>query len=149
MDINRRSLELTRSRVEKGDAAVLEQNLIRWKSAVRKRSDRPLSAASQRRVPISPDLPGSNPARLGAVTPPAIPSTIPLRRAGEREPSINGRIFELLRLTTAVRGSRDRAGGSGSRPNLTMSAGYSRVNSSFDDQFGHDGDRRVDTAKRS
>ena len=146
-DINRRSLELTRKRVEKGDAAVLEQNLIMVEIS---RAEAQRSTLSGRLAAARSDisrLAGLESSEAWAPTPPAIPSTIPLpglaARALDQRPDL-----QLLRLTQLLGEAETALAEAEARPNLTISAGYSRVEFQVRRSVRPDGHRRVDTVKR-
>jgi cobalt-zinc-cadmium efflux system outer membrane protein len=136
LESNRRSLDLIRARVEKGDAAALEQSLI----AVE------IGRAEAQRVSLAGQLESARAdiARLigleagetwSAPAPSAPPLTMTLaalqKRALEQRPDL--RAFALLEEQGAAATALAEAEG---RPNITASLGYSHVTSRFDDRFG-------------
>jgi cobalt-zinc-cadmium efflux system outer membrane protein len=133
--LSRRSLELIRARVEKGDAAVLEQNLMMVEIS---RVDAQRSAASgglqAARLDIS-RLAGLESGDTWTVAAPPIPARIPLdaliSRAMEQRPDLR-----MLRLARQLGEAETALAEAEARPNLSLSAGYSRFTSRFDDQFG-------------
>jgi cobalt-zinc-cadmium efflux system outer membrane protein len=133
--LNRRALELTRARVEKGDAAVLDQNLI---SVELSRVEAQRSAVSGRLEAARSDiarlagLQSGETWTVAAVTdPPAIELPGLVNRALERRPDL-----QILRLARKLGEAETALAEAEGRPNWTVSAGYTRVTSRFDDQFG-------------
>ena len=135
LEANRRSLDLTRARVERGDAAVLEQNLI----AVE------ISRVEAQRATVSGQLEAARAdvSRLmglesGDIWAVIAPSSSPSLDVVElRRKALNQR--PDLRTLTLLQEQGDAAtvlAEAEARPNITVSAAYSRVSSRFDDQFG-------------
>lgn len=135
IDVNRRSLELTRARVEKGDAAVLEQNLIMVEIS---RAEAQRSAVSGRLEAARSDisrLAGLESGTSWTVARPTVPPTISIE--GLAATALSQRPdLRLLRLTQQRGSAETELSKAEARPNLTVSAGYTRVSSRFDDQFG-------------
>jgi cobalt-zinc-cadmium efflux system outer membrane protein len=134
-NINRRSLELTRARVEKGDAALLDQNLIMVEIS---RAEAQRSAVAGRVAATRADisrligLPAGETWTFPVVT---FPSTVAFDgladKALDQRPDLR-----LLRLTRQAGDAEIAVAEAEARPNWTLAAGYTRVSSRFDDQFG-------------
>lgn len=137
LEANRRSLDLTRARVERGDAAVLEQNLIVVEisrvEAQRATVSGQLEAA---RADVS-RLMGLESGDIWAVIAPSSPPSPSLELIELRRKALDQR--PDLRTLTLLQEQGDAATAlaeAEARPNITVSAAYSRVSSRFDDQFG-------------
>ncbi|MCL4850201.1 MAG: TolC family protein [Bryobacteraceae bacterium] len=135
LELNRQSLELTRVRVEKGDAAQLEQNLIVVEIG---RVEAQRSVASGRMEAARSDISrliGVAPGETWTAAARAVPSIIPLeglasKAAGQRPD------LRLLRFARQFAEAEISLAEAEARPNVTASVSYSRVTSRFDDQLG-------------
>lgn len=137
IEANRRSLDLTKARVAKGDAAVLEQNLIAVEisrlQAQRASVSGQLEAA---RADVS-RLVGFEPGEHWTVTEQAPAPLIPPELEELRRKALDNRPDLRIASLGQEQGEALTAlAEAEARPNVTVSAGYSRVTSRFDDQFG-------------
>ena len=135
IEATRTSIELTRARVEKGDAAALELNL---QEAELGRIVAQRAAAMGRVESIRADisrLAGLTAGEVWSVAPQADPPAVekgPLvKQALERRPDLT--MMRLLEQQGVAEGTLAEAE---RHANVTLSAGYGRVYSRFDDQFG-------------
>ena len=135
IDVNRRAVALTRARVEKGDAATLELNLITVELSRAEAQRASLSGRLEsERADIS-KLIGLESGETWTVTTAPTLSQISLdglaRKALDQRPDLR-----MMRLMQQRGEAETTLAEAEARPNLTVSAGYSRVSSRFDDQFG-------------
>jgi cobalt-zinc-cadmium efflux system outer membrane protein len=133
IEINRRSLELTRARVEKGDAAALDASLIAVEiSRVEALRASTLGRQGAARIDLA-RLAGVAEADLGTLAWFAMPE---LDRFHEED--LSARALRARPDLQAMRYIEKRAGAetqltlAEGRPNITVSAGYSRIYSRFD-----------------
>ncbi len=131
----RRSIELTRARVNKGDAAALELNL---QEAELGRAEAQRATVMGRVGSLRADI-----SRLVGLTageawsvasqadPPAIEKASLVKQALERRPDLT--MMRLLEQQGVAESALAEAEG---HANVTLSAGYGRVYSRFDDQLG-------------
>ena len=134
---NQRSLELTKARVEKGDAAQLEQALIEVE--IGRLTAQRATIAGRRESAVN-DIrrlvglaPGTN-VVLGAAfdTGPVMQASGPLNTlALDQRPDLR-----LARLVEQLGDAELRLVYAEGRPNVSLTARYSRTNSQFDDQYG-------------
>ena len=134
-EATRRSIELTRARVEKGDAAALELNL---QEAELGRIEAQRATAMGRVESIRADI-----SRLAGLTageawsvapqtdPPPLEKASLVKQALERRPDLM--MMRLLEQQGVAESALAEAEG---HANVTLSASYGRVYSRFDDQFG-------------
>lgn len=134
-EATRRSIELTRARVEKGDAAALELNL---QEAELGRIEAQRATVMGRVESIRADisrLAGLTAGEAWSVAPQADPpplEKVPLvKQALERRPDLT--MMRLLEQQGVAESALAEAEG---HANVTLSATYGRVYSRFDDQFG-------------
>jgi len=135
IDLHRRSLDVTRARVEKGDAAVLEQNLI---TVELRRAEAQRATVSGRLRAAAADLTrlaGVESGEILTLTLEPSSSRIPLEglaeKALDQRPDL--RMMRLLRQRGEAETNLAEAE---ARPNVTVSAQFSRTRSRFGDQFG-------------
>ncbi len=135
IEATRRSIEITRARVDKGDAAVLELNL---QEAELGRAEAQGAALTGRVESARADISrhaGLSVGEAWTATPQA--DSVPLRKADlvtqalEQRPDL--KIMRLLEEQGIAEAGLAEAE---ARPNVTVSASYGRVYSRFDDQFG-------------
>ncbi len=131
----RKLIELTRARVEKGDAAALELNL---QEAELSRTEAQRAIVLGRVEALRADvarLAGLAAGEAWSVTLPADPPPLekePLvKQALEKRPDLT-----MMRILEQQGSAESALAEAEARPNVTLSAGYARVYSRFDDQFG-------------
>jgi cobalt-zinc-cadmium efflux system outer membrane protein len=136
IEANRRSMDLIRARVEKGDAAALEQNLVAVEiGRAAAQSASAIGQLESARADVS-RLIGLESGEDWSAAAPSVPQHTVLlaelqKRGIERRPDL--RSLVLLEEEGAAATALAEAEG---KPNITASAGYSRVKSRLDDQFG-------------
>jgi outer membrane protein, heavy metal efflux system len=138
IEINRRALELTRARVERGDAAALDANLLAVELS---RVEAQRASTAGRQGAARGDL-----ARLAGVEEPdlaGLTAFVPPQFARITRDELRARALRvrpdlqaLRRLEQQTEAATGLARAEG-RPNVTVSAGYSRSSSRFD-SFGFD-----------